>query len=112
MRRTKFLIVTVIGVLGIAAVTASLVTWDGEGRGYPVRPITVVVPFPAGGPSDVVAGRALAAQPSGSTLSARPAFNAWGSKTDAGVAFGRGHGGHPPPLRHGRRRPGGAISVA
>jgi len=55
MRRTKFLIATVIGVLGIAAVTASLVTRDGEGRGYPVRPITVVVPFPAGGPSDVVA---------------------------------------------------------
>src|SRR5215469_15150145 len=55
MRRTKFLIATVLGVLGIAAVTASLVTRDGEGRGYPVRPITVVVPFPAGGPSDVVA---------------------------------------------------------
>jgi tripartite-type tricarboxylate transporter receptor subunit TctC len=55
MWRTKFLIVTAIGVLGIAAVTASLVTWDGEGGGYPVRPITVVVPFPAGGPSDVVA---------------------------------------------------------
>src|ERR1700757_3213132 len=55
MRRTKFLIVTVMGVFGIAAVTASLVTWDGEGDGYPVRPITVVVPFPAGGPSDVVA---------------------------------------------------------
>src|SRR5260370_15284785 len=55
MRCTKFLIVRVIGVLGIAAATASLVTWEGEGRGYPVRPITVVVPFPAGGPSDVVA---------------------------------------------------------
>jgi tripartite-type tricarboxylate transporter receptor subunit TctC len=55
MWRTKFLIVTFIGLLGIAAVAASLVTWDGEGDGYPVRPIIVVVPFPAGGPSDVVA---------------------------------------------------------
>jgi putative tricarboxylic transport membrane protein len=55
MWRTKFLIVTLIGLLGIAAVAVSVVTWDGEGDGYPVRPITVVVPFPAGGPSDVVA---------------------------------------------------------
>src|SRR5467141_76799 len=55
MWRAKFLIVTFIGLLGIAAVTASIVTWNGEGDGYPVRPITVVVPFPAGGPSDVVA---------------------------------------------------------
>src|SRR5467141_1999034 len=55
MWRAKFLIVTFIGLLGIAAVTASIVTWNGEGDGYPARPITVVVPFPAGGPSDVVA---------------------------------------------------------
>jgi tripartite-type tricarboxylate transporter receptor subunit TctC len=55
MWRTKFLIVTFIGLLGIAAVAVSVVMWDGEGDGYPVRPITVVVPFPAGGPSDVVA---------------------------------------------------------
>ena len=29
--------------------------WDARAQGYPSRPITVVVPFPAGGPSDVVA---------------------------------------------------------
>jgi tripartite-type tricarboxylate transporter receptor subunit TctC len=28
---------------------------DANAQGYPLRPITVVVPFPAGGPSDVVA---------------------------------------------------------
>jgi tripartite-type tricarboxylate transporter receptor subunit TctC len=55
MWRTKFLIVTFIGLLGIAAVAVSVMTPDGGGDGYPARPITVVVPFPAGGPSDVVA---------------------------------------------------------
>ena len=55
MWRTKFLIVTFIGLLGIAAVVASVMPWDGAEEGYPIRPITVVVPFPAGGPSDVVA---------------------------------------------------------
>ena len=55
MWRTKFLIVTFIGLLGIAAVAVSVMTPDGGGDGYPVRPISVVVPFPAGGPSDVVA---------------------------------------------------------
>src|SRR5947207_2509976 len=55
MWRTKFLVVTFIGLLGIVAVVVSLVTWNGDGHGYPVRPVTVVVPFPAGGPSDVVA---------------------------------------------------------
>ncbi len=29
--------------------------WDARAQNYPSRPITVVVPFPAGGPSDVVA---------------------------------------------------------
>jgi tripartite-type tricarboxylate transporter receptor subunit TctC len=31
------------------------VPWGAQAQGYPSRPITVVVPFPAGGPSDVVA---------------------------------------------------------
>ena len=55
MWRTKFLIVAFIGLLGIAAVGLGVATSFGPGDSYPVRPITVVVPFPAGGPSDVVA---------------------------------------------------------
>jgi tripartite-type tricarboxylate transporter receptor subunit TctC len=55
MWRTKFLIVAFIGLLGIAAVGASVMTSLQPGDNYPARPITVVVPFPAGGPSDVVA---------------------------------------------------------
>jgi putative tricarboxylic transport membrane protein len=55
MWRTKFLIVAFIGLLGMAAVGLGVATSFGPGDSYPVRPITVVVPFPAGGPSDVVA---------------------------------------------------------
>jgi len=55
MWRTKLLIVAFIGLLGIAAVSFSIATSFVQGDGYPARPITVVVPFPAGGPSDVVA---------------------------------------------------------
>ena len=55
MWRTKFLIVAFIGLLGIAAVGVSVTTSLGPGDDYPARPVTVVVPFPAGGPSDVVA---------------------------------------------------------
>ena len=55
MWRTKFLIVGFIGLLGIAAVGVGVTTSSGPADNYPARPITVVVPFPAGGPSDVVA---------------------------------------------------------
>jgi len=55
MWRTKLLVVAFIGLLGIAAVSFSIATSFVQGDGYPARPITVVVPFPAGGPSDVVA---------------------------------------------------------
>jgi tripartite-type tricarboxylate transporter receptor subunit TctC len=55
MWRTKFLIVAFIGLLGVAAVGVSVTTSFQPGDNYPARPITVVVPFPAGGPSDVVA---------------------------------------------------------
>ena len=55
MWRTKFLIVAFIGLLGIAAVGVGVTTSSGPADNYPTRPITVVVPFPAGGPSDVVA---------------------------------------------------------
>jgi tripartite-type tricarboxylate transporter receptor subunit TctC len=55
MWRTKFLTVASIGLLGVAAVGVSVTTSLGPGDNYPARPITVVVPFPAGGPSDVVA---------------------------------------------------------
>ena len=55
MWRTKFLIVGFIGLLGIAAVGVSVTTPSGPADNYPTRSIIVVVPFPAGGPSDVVA---------------------------------------------------------
>src|SRR5262245_12858442 len=55
MWRTKFLIVAFIGLLGIAAVGVSVTTSFAPRDSYPARPVTVVVPFPAGGPSDVVA---------------------------------------------------------
>jgi len=39
----------------IAILCLFAVPLDANAQGYPSRPITVVVPFPAGGPSDVVA---------------------------------------------------------
>src|SRR3954454_25074755 len=39
----------------LAALALCAAAWDAQAQGYPSRPITVVVPFPAGGPSDVVA---------------------------------------------------------
>jgi len=39
----------------IAAVAAMLATVSASAQPCPSRPITVIVPFPAGGPSDVVA---------------------------------------------------------
>jgi tripartite-type tricarboxylate transporter receptor subunit TctC len=39
----------------IAALALFAAPLDADAQGYPSRPITVVVPFPAGGPSDVVA---------------------------------------------------------
>ena len=44
---TGLLCVAVLGLCGIPRAT--------HAQGYPTRPITLVVPFPAGGPSDVVA---------------------------------------------------------
>src|SRR5215470_8088980 len=55
MWRTKFLVVALIGLLGIALVGLGVTTSLGPADNYPARPITVVVPFPPGGPSDVVA---------------------------------------------------------
>src|SRR6516225_8251895 len=55
MWRTKLLVVAFTGLLGIAAVSFSIATSFVSRQTYPARPITVVVPFPAGGPSDVVA---------------------------------------------------------
>jgi tripartite-type tricarboxylate transporter receptor subunit TctC len=39
----------------LAIAIASLLPFEAHGQAYPSRPITVIVPFPAGGPSDVVA---------------------------------------------------------
>ena len=43
------------GLLCIATVGLLAMPPDAQAQGYPSRSITVVVPFPAGGPSDVVA---------------------------------------------------------
>ena len=44
-----------LGLACIAAFGIGLAALDVRAQGYPSRPITVVVPFPAGGASDVVA---------------------------------------------------------
>lgn len=43
--------------VAIAALVAAALMWPAaaQAQNYPSRPITVIVPFPAGGPSDVVA---------------------------------------------------------
>jgi tripartite-type tricarboxylate transporter receptor subunit TctC len=51
--RAKWILL--IGLIGIAAIGVGTETWFVQRHRYPVRPITVVVPFPSGGPSDVVA---------------------------------------------------------
>jgi tripartite-type tricarboxylate transporter receptor subunit TctC len=55
MWRTKWFLAALVGLLGIAVVVVTTASWFVSRRSYPARPITVVVPFPAGGPSDVVA---------------------------------------------------------
>src|SRR5262245_1097454 len=42
------------GIVWIAALAYCVVPSSANPQGYPSRPITVVVPFPPGGPSDVV----------------------------------------------------------
>ena len=44
-----------IGLLGLAVFAAGAVPYQACAQNYPSHPITVVVPFPAGGASDVVA---------------------------------------------------------
>ena len=50
MRSTITLTGVLFGCFGMCGIPRA-----AHAQGYPTRPITVVVPFPAGGPSDVVA---------------------------------------------------------
>src|SRR6201989_912528 len=47
--------VTWKGLVSRTALVLAAAPWDVRAQSYPTRSITVVVPFPAGGPSDVVA---------------------------------------------------------
>ena len=78
------------------------------GADYPSRPITVVVPFPAGGPSDVVArivaehmGKVL-----GQTMVIENVGGAGGTIGSARVASGRARRLHAACRQHGLARRG------
>ncbi len=55
MWRTNWRTIALIGLIGITGIGVGAAATLVQGQGYPARPVTVVVPFPAGGPSDVVA---------------------------------------------------------
>ncbi|TMK01241.1 MAG: tripartite tricarboxylate transporter substrate binding protein BugD, partial [Alphaproteobacteria bacterium] len=50
----KVLSIALAILLRVAALALLAATLEASAQDYPSRPITVVVPFPAGGPSDVV----------------------------------------------------------
>jgi len=65
--------------LATSAVAVPIVSWNARAQSFPTRPITLVVGYPAGGPTDAL-GRVLAEQMRG-TLGARlrPLPSVWRS---------------------------------
>jgi tripartite-type tricarboxylate transporter receptor subunit TctC len=55
-----------VAIVGSVAAALSCLPWVAQAQDYPNKSITVVVPFPAGGPSDVVAR--IVAEQMGKTL--------------------------------------------
>ena len=77
MRRISMIVLTALGLLGASGAAGTQV--------FPMRPVTLVVPFPAGGPSDTLA-RILAEQMPGALGQPVVVENGAGASGSIGVA--------------------------